>query len=128
MMMTDPISDLLTRIRNALMVRRADVKLNASRMGERIVGILKQRGFIHDYSLEEKDLVVKLKYDELGAPVIEGIKRVSKPGLRIYSGKSEIPKVRGGLGISIVSTSRGVMTGADAKKQGVGGEVICTVW
>jgi len=127
-MMTDPISDLLTRIRNALMVRRADVKLNASRMGERIVGILKQRGFIHDYSLEEKDLVVKLKYDELGAPVIEGIKRVSKPGLRIYSGKSEIPKVRGGLGISIVSTSRGVMTGADAKKQGVGGEVICTVW
>lgn len=127
-MMTDPISDLLTRIRNALMVRRADVKLNASRMGERIVGILKQNGFVHDYSLEDKDLVVKLKYDELGAPVIEGMKRVSKPGLRIYTGKSEIPKVQGGFGISIVSTSRGVMTGADARKQGVGGEVICTVW
>jgi small subunit ribosomal protein S8 len=127
-MMTDPISDLLTRIRNALMVRHADVTLRASRMGERIVGVLKQRGFIHDYSLNEKDLVVKLKYDEAGLPVIEGIKRVSKPGLRIYTGKSEIPKVRGGLGISIVSTSRGVMTGADAKKQGVGGEVICTVW
>lgn len=127
-MMTDPISDLLTRIRNALMVRHADVTLRASRMGERIVGVLKQRGFIHDYSLSEKGLVVKLKYDEAGLPVIEGIKRVSKPGLRIYTGKSEIPKVRGGLGISIVSTSHGVMTGADAKKQGVGGEVICTVW
>lgn len=127
-MMTDPISDLLTRIRNALMVRHADVTLRASRMGERIVGVLKQRGFIHDYALNEKGLVVKLKYDEAGLPVIEGIKRISKPGLRIYTGKSEIPKVRGGLGISIVSTSRGVMTGADAKKQGVGGEVICTVW
>ena len=127
-MMTDPISDLLTRIRNALMVRRADVKLQSSRMGERIVGILKQRGFIHDYAVSDKDLVVKLKYDEAGLPVIEGIKRVSKPGLRIYSGKSEFPKVQGGLGISIVSTSRGVMTGADAKKQGVGGEVLCTVW
>ena len=127
-MMTDQISDLLTRIRNALMVRRSDVKLQTSRMGEHIVGILKQRGFIHDYSRDEKDLVVKLKYDELGAPVIEGIKRVSKPGLRIYVGKSEIPKVQGGLGISIVSTSRGVMTGADARKQGVGGEVLCTVW
>lgn len=127
-MMTDPISDLLARIRNALMVRHADVKLRSSRMGGRIVDILKQRGFIHDYSFEEKDLVVKLKYDEFGAPVIEGLKRVSKPGLRIYTGKSEIPSVQGGLGISIVSTSRGVMTGADAKKQGVGGEVICTVW
>ncbi len=127
-MMTDPISDLLTRIRNALMVRRADVKLQASRMGERVLGIMKQRGFIHDYSLHEKDLIVKLKYDEAGAPVIEGLKRVSKPGLRVYTGKSEIPTVQGGLGISIVSTSRGVMTGADAKKQGVGGEVLCTVW
>ena len=127
-MMTDPISDLLTRIRNALMVRRADVKLQSSRMGERILGILKQRGFIHDFARNDKDLVVQLKYDTAGMPVIEGIKRVSKPGLRIYTGKSEIPKVQGGLGISIVSTSRGVMTGADAKKQGVGGEVICTVW
>ena len=126
--MTDPISDLLTRIRNALMVRRADVKLQSSRMGERIVGILKQRGFILDYAMSDQDLVVKLKYDEAGLPVIEGIKRISKPGLRIYSGKSEFPKVMGGLGISIVSTSRGVMTGADAKKQGVGGEVLCTVW
>lgn len=127
-MMNDPIGDLLARIRNALMVRRADVNLQASRMGECMMGILKQRGFIHDYSLSERNLIVRLKYDEAGAPVIEGLKRVSKPGLRVYAGRSEIPTVQGGLGISIVSTSRGVMTGTDAKKQGVGGEVLCVVW
>ena len=127
-MMTDPISDLLTRIRNALMVRRSDVRLRASRMGEHIVAILKQRGFIHDYSRDEKELLLKLKYDDLGAPVIEGMKRVRRPGLRVYTGKSQIPKVRGGIGISIVSTSHGVMTDSDARKQGVGGEVICAVW
>ncbi|MBH1989463.1 MAG: 30S ribosomal protein S8 [Myxococcaceae bacterium] len=127
-MMTDPISDLLARIRNALMVRKTDVRLRPSRMGESILGILKARGFITDFAQEDQNLVVKLKYDEDGAPVIEGLQRVSKPGLRVYTGKSEIPSVRGGLGISIVSTSRGVMTGSDARKQGVGGEVICTVW
>lgn len=127
-MMTDPISDLLARIRNALMVRKADVRLKPSRMGENILGILKARGFITDFGKEDQDLVVKLKYDEAGIPVIEGLQRVSKPGLRVYTGKSEIPSVRGGLGISIVSTSRGVMTGSEARKQGVGGEVICTVW
>ncbi|MES2504758.1 MAG: 30S ribosomal protein S8 [Myxococcota bacterium] len=127
-MMTDPISDLLARIRNAMMVRHSDVKVLPSRMGERVLSIMKQRGFIHDFSNQDKDLVVKLKYDEAGLPVIEGLARVSKPGLRVYAGKDEIPAVQGGLGVAIVSTSRGVMTGADAKKQGIGGEVLCTVW
>ena len=127
-MMTDPISDFLARIRNALMVRHAEVRLKSSRMAERVLGILKQRGFIHDFASEDSEIVVKLKYDASGEPVIEGLARVSKPGLRVYTGKSEIPSVRGGLGLAIVSTSRGVMTGLDAKKQGVGGEVICTVW
>jgi small subunit ribosomal protein S8 len=127
-MMTDPISDFLARIRNALMVRHAEVRLRSSRMTERVLGILKQRGFIHDFGSDESDIVVKLKYDAAGEPVIEGLSRTSKPGLRVYAGKAEIPSVRGGLGIAIVSTSRGVMTGVDAKKQGIGGEVICTVW
>ena len=127
-MMTDPISDLLARIRNALLVRHADVKVKTFGMAERVLEILKQRGFIHDYVREDRHVNIRLKYDASGLPVIEGLKRVSKPGLRVYSGKSEIPAVQGGLGLAIVSTSRGVMTGADAKKQGIGGEVICTVW
>ncbi len=127
-MMTDPISDFLARIRNALMVRHEEVRLKSSRMTERVLGILKQRGFIHDFGFDESGIVVKLKYDAAGEPVIEGLARTSKPGLRVYAGKAEIPSVRGGLGVAIVSTSRGVMTGVDAKKQGIGGEVICTVW
>ena len=127
-MINDPISDLLTRIRNALMVHREEVKLIRSRMAERILDILKQHGFVENYAAENQSLVVKLKYDKMGAPVIEGLKRVSRPGLRVYSGKTKLPRVHGGLGVSIVSTSRGVMTGTDAKKQGVGGEVLCAVW
>ncbi|MBL4818216.1 MAG: 30S ribosomal protein S8 [Deltaproteobacteria bacterium] len=127
-MMTDPISDLLARIRNALMMKHEDVKIRPSRMGERVLGIMKQRGFIEDYSSDDKALNVRLKYDAAGMPVIEGLRRVSKPGLRVYSGKAEIPSVQGGLGVAIVSTSRGLMTGSDAKKQGIGGEVICSIW
>lgn len=131
-MMTDPISDLLTRIRNALTMKRSEVVLPSSKMAKRIVDILKKEGFILDYAVQETDgrqhLALQLKYDASGSPLIEGLKRISKPGLRIYKAVSELPRVRGGLGIAIVSTSRGVLTCRHARKTGVGGEVICHVW
>lgn len=131
-MMTDPIADMLARIRNGLMVGHDKVAVRSSKMAERIAGILKKTGFVEDFALEEsadsKRLVLQMKYDESGEPVIEGLKRVSRPGLRIYSSKSELPRVRGGLGMAIVSTSRGVMTCEEARKMGVGGEVLCHVW
>jgi small subunit ribosomal protein S8 len=130
-MMTDPIADMLARIRNGLMIGHANVRVRSSKMAQGIAQILKQRGFIEDFALEleegRQNLVLKMKYDEAG-PVIEGLRRISKPGLRIYSSKEELPKVRGGLGIAIVSTSRGLMTCGDARKLGVGGEVLCHVW
>ena len=131
-MMTDPIADMLARIRNGLMIGREQVAVRSSKISFRIADILKQKGFIEDYAKEqskdETSLVLKMKYDAQGAPVIEGLKRISKPGLRIYTSKSELPSVRGGLGIAIVSTSKGLMTCQEAKKLGVGGEVVCHVW
>lgn len=127
-MMTDLISDLLTRIRNALLVRRSDVRMRTFKIGKMILNLLKSQGFIYDYHCEEGEFVIKLKYDASGMPVIEGLTRISKPGLRVYVTKNDIPSVQGGLGLVIISTSRGLMTGNDAKKQGIGGEVICTVW
>jgi small subunit ribosomal protein S8 len=131
-MMTDPISDFLTRIRNALIVRHSNVSVPASKIKVRIAEILKSEGYIHDYNIQEKApqsvLHLDLKYDDDKLPVIEGLRRVSRPGLRIYRGVEDVADVRGGLGIAIVSTSKGVMTNANAKENRVGGEVLCEVW
>jgi small subunit ribosomal protein S8 len=128
----DPIADMLTRIRNACMARHATVAMPASKMKVAIADILKQEGFIRDFELQEGDpadtIVITLKYTTDRRPVITGLKRVSKPGLRIYTGRADIPRVRGGLGLSILSTPKGVMAGHDAWREHVGGEVLCYVW
>ena len=130
-MMTDPIADLFTRIRNGLMVRHPRVDVPGSKMKARIVEILKEEGYIKSFRIYEDNLQgiirVYLKYKD-GEPVIRGIKRVSKPGHRIYVGKTEIPRVIRGLGVAIISTSKGVVTDSEARKNGMGGEVLCYVW
>ncbi len=130
-MMTDPIADMLTRIRNALMVGKEQVEIPASRLKKEIARILKEEGFIEDYKVQENPvqdrIIIKLKYYK-GQSVIRGLKRVSKPGRRVYVSKSELPKVLGGLGIAIISTSKGVMTDKECRKLGLGGEYICDVW
>ncbi len=131
MSMSDTIADMLTRIRNAQHTRKADVRMPSSKMKREIARVLKEEGYIADFRVEPCDgkpeLVIELKYFE-GRPVIESLERVSRPGLRIYKPADELPKVRGGLGIAIVSTSKGVMTDRAARKAGVGGEVICSVF
>ncbi|MDH3990212.1 MAG: 30S ribosomal protein S8 [Gammaproteobacteria bacterium] len=128
--MTDPIADMLTRIRNGQKARKVSVSMPASKEKESIAAVLKDEGYITSFETTgegaEKTLSVELKYFE-GTPVIETVKRISKPGLRVYRGKEELPKVLGGLGIAIVSTSAGVMSDRQAREQGVGGEVICVV-
>lgn len=130
MSMTDPISDMLTRIRNGQKARKVSVSMPASTVKSAIVSVLKEEGYIAGYETTgegaEKTLTVELKYYE-GSPVIEKIQRVSKPGLRIYRAKDELPLVLGGLGIVIVSTSAGVMSDRMARQQGIGGEVLCVV-
>ena len=132
MSLTDPIADMLTRIRNALLARHDDVLIQTSKMAEEIARILRDEGYIHGYEvLPEKpqaQLRVALKYLEGHKPVLTGLKRVSSPGKRIYARRGEIPRVKGGLGFAILSTSKGVMTGEDAWRTGVGGEVLCYVW
>lgn len=128
--MTDPISDFLTRVRNAYLASLPTVDMPHSTIKENIAGILKQEGYIVDYSVEGekiKKLTLKLKYQGRKA-VVEGLRRVSTPGLRRYVGAGEIPRVLGGLGTAILSTSRGVMSGVQARRQNVGGEVLCYVW
>ena len=129
--MVDPISDMLTRIRNANRALLPNIDLPHSRMKESIAHILKKEGYIAEVATEgvktKKMLKLKLKYDGKKG-VIEGLRRVSTPGLRRYVGSTEIPRVRGGLGISIVSTSQGLMTGNQARKSNVGGELLCYVW
>ncbi len=128
--MTDPISDMLTRLRNANLALVPEVEMAHSKMKESIAAILKKEGYIADCSVEGKTarkLKLKLKYQGRQG-VIVGLKRVSKPGLRRYVRATEIPRVLGGMGTAIVSTPRGVMTGVDARKQNLGGEVICYVW
>ncbi|HZO29481.1 MAG TPA: 30S ribosomal protein S8 [Chloroflexota bacterium] len=131
-MMTDPIADMLTRIRNGLQARHATVEMPASKIKSAIAEVLKDEGYIKGYSNvgegPTRALKVELRYVGKNEPVLTGIKRISKPGLRVYSGSGEIPRVYGGLGVAIVSTSRGVMSGAQARRQGIGGEVICHVW
>ena len=131
-MVTDPIADMLTRIRNAILARHDFVLVPASRMKLAIAKILKEEGFISDYEVlkgkPQRVIKIYLKYAEKKEPVLTGLKRVSKPGLRIYVERAEIPRVYGGLGIAIVSTSKGVMTGHQAWRQKVGGELLCYIW
>ena len=130
MSMSDPIADLLTRIRNAQMAEHSSVSMPSSKIKASVAKVLKDEGFITSYSVEgesKAELVIELKYFE-GKPVIAEIKRVSKPSLRIYKGVGDLPKVSDGLGIAIVSTSKGVMTDRAARAAGVGGEVIATVF
>jgi small subunit ribosomal protein S8 len=130
MSMTDPIADMLTRIRNGLAAAKAEVSMPSSKLKKSIAQVLKDEGYISDFSVQDIDgkpvMNVALKYYQ-GKPVIEKLQRVSRPGLRIYKGKAELPKVLGGLGIAIVSTSAGVMTDRAARKAGHGGEVLCIV-
>ena len=130
MTMTDPISDMLTRIRNGQKARKVSVSMPASTAKEAVARVLKDEGYITDYSVSgegaSKELSVELKYFE-GTPVIESIQRASRPGLRIYRGKEDLPQVLGGLGVAIVSTSAGVMSDREAREKGIGGEVICIV-
>jgi len=129
---SDPIADMLTRIRNAIMARHDTVLIPASRMKLSIARILKDEGFISDYevlkSKPHRVIKIYLKYSGKNQPVLSGLERVSKPGLRVYVQQKEIPRVYGGLGIALVSTPRGVMTGQQAWRQGVGGELLCYVW
>ena len=130
MSMTDPIADVLTRIRNGQKARKVSVSMPASTVKEAVAGVLKSEGYITDFSTEsegpKKTLTIELKYFD-GAPVIERIERASRPGLRIYRGQEGLPKVLGGLGVAIVSTSAGVMSDRQAREKGIGGEVLCIV-
>ena len=132
MSMTDPISDLLTRIRNAASAKHSEVRVPASRMKTEVVKILTAEGYIDDFTVEKDgpqgSINIQLKYIGSGARAITGLERVSRPGRRIYCGKDDIPKVLNGLGITIMSTSKGVMTGSACRRLGIGGEVLCNVW
>ena len=133
MAVNDPIADMLTRIRNGLMARHETISIPASRTKIRISELLKKEGFIRDFQVTgndslEKKIRLEMAYLESNEPAIIGLRRVSRPGLRVYVQKGEIPRVFGGLGIAILSTSQGLMTGREAKKQGVGGELLCHVW
>ena len=132
MSMTDPIADMLTRIRNGIQSRHDRIEMPTSKLKVEVAKILKSEGFISNYKLVEDKvqgvLRIYLKYSEDGEPVIHGIERISRPGRRVYRNKQEIPRVLGGLGLAIVSTSKGVLAGHDAIKSGVGGEVLCQVW
>lgn len=132
MTISDPIADMLTRIRNAVMARHDAVLVPSSRTKLAIAKILKEEGFIKDYEIvrgkPQKTIKIYLRYQERNQSILTGLERISKPGLRIYVQKKEIPRVYGGMGIAIVSTPKGVMTGHKAWKQGVGGELICYVW
>ncbi|MFQ6057768.1 MAG: 30S ribosomal protein S8 [Anaerolineae bacterium] len=132
MTMTDPIADMLTRIRNAVAAGHSQVLVPASKMKLAIVRILKDEGFIRDYQVTKDRpqpiIRIWLKYTQDREPVLRGLKRVSKPGRRIYTGRREIPWVQSGMGIAILSTPKGVMTGRKARRLGVGGEVLCYIW
>ena len=130
-MVTDPIADMLTRIRNANTMRYKEVEIHSSKVKVEIAKILKNEGFINDYKIKKNNvqdiIVLSLKYNNKER-VITGLKRISKPGLRVYAKSSEIPRVLNGLGIAIISTSKGIMTGKDAKAANLGGEVLAYIW
>lgn len=131
-MLTDPIADMLTRIRNAGQARHRDVTCASSRVRLAVARVLAEEGFLGGVKVEARDgrpaLVMGIRYDENGKPVIDGIRRVSRPGRRVYVGNDEIRRVRNGLGVAVVSTSRGVLSDRAAREAGVGGEVLCEVW
>lgn len=131
-MTSDPIADMLTRVRNALLARHAKVDVPASALKIEIARILKEEGYVLNYKIAEegshKNIRIYLKYTLANLPVITRLERVSKPGCRVYVGKTDIPRVLGGLGVNILTTPKGVMTGSTARKSGVGGEVLCQVW
>jgi len=130
MSMQDPIGDMLTRLRNAQMAGKQRVIMSASKQKSAVAELLKAEGYIRDFSVDvvdgQKQMVIELKYIE-GKPVIDEVKRVSRPGLRVYRSKDKLPKIKGGLGIAIVSTSRGLMTDRTARARGIGGEFVCYV-
>ena len=132
MSMTDPVADLLARIRNALTAKHASLTLPASRMKIEIVKILKDEGYVQDVEVREvtpqDEITIHLKPDSGDERSISGLERVSRPGRRVYCGKDDIPRVLNGLGITILSTSRGVMTGGACRRKGLGGEVLCNIW
>ncbi len=132
MLMTDPVADFLARIRNAIRARHQKVDVPASRLKLEIARILKEEGYIANYKSTEEDghkvLRVYLKYGAGNEAAISNLARISRPGCRVYVGRNDIPRVLGGLGINILTTPRGVMTGKEARKQGVGGELLCEVW
>lgn len=134
MSVNDPIADMLTRIRNACLARHTTVALPSSKIKVAIADILKREGFVADYQIVRNDgdpfdtITIRLKYTQDRQPVITGLRRVSKPGLRVYTKREEIPRVRNGLGISIISTPKGVLSDHEAWQQHVGGEVLCYVW
>jgi small subunit ribosomal protein S8 len=132
MNVTDPIADMLTRIRNASAARHREVTLPSSKVKRELARILAEEGFIESYETHpdgvQEALTLRLRYVEGRTPVVSGLKRISKPGLRVYARKTEIPRVLGGLGMAVLSTSRGIMTGSQARKLNLGGEVLCYVW
>ena len=134
MTMTDPIADMLTRVRNANVAMHDEVKMPSSKKKEALAAILKKEGYIEDYQVAANGdrpgstLTVTMKYSPERARTISGLRRVSKPGLRVYKAASEVPRVLGGLGVAVVSTSQGLMTDREARKRNVGGEVLCFVW
>ena len=135
MTMTDPIADLLTRIRNAAAAQHHDVTIPSSRLGQEIARILREQGYIENYDVHDpapgrpgEELTITLKYTQARKPVITGLQRVSRPGQRTYVDHAHIPRVQGGMGTAIISTSKGVMTGHEARMAGVGGEVVAQVW
>jgi len=132
MSMSDPVADMLTRIRNAILAKYNRVDIPASRLKISIAKVLKAEGYIRNYKVVKDDkqglLRVYLRYDEQARPVIQGLKRVSSPGRRVYAGSDDLPKVLNGLGVNIVSTSKGLMTDRQARQAKVGGEILCSVW
>ena len=130
--MTDPIADFLTRVRNAITARKAKVEVPTSKVKRRLADLLREEGFIGSVDERHDDkhnmLVLTLRYDTRQRNAIEGLRRVSRPGQRVYVGKDSVPKVRSGLGVSILTTSKGIMTDRAARKAGLGGELICEVW
>ena len=131
-MITDPIADMLTRIRNALVARHDFTDVPASKLKMALAEVLKKEGYIRDYELKsqgiKRTIRIHLAYADDGEPVIGGLQRISKPGLRVYAQRREVPRVYGGLGVAILSTPEGVLTGRDARRRGLGGEVLCYVW
>ena len=134
MTMTDPLADMLTRIRNANVAMHDDVKMPSSKLKESLAGVLQSEGYIQGFTITDngdrpgRTLKIDMKYSPERDRVISGLKRVSKPGLRVYSKSSEIPRVLGGLGVAVVSTSRGLMTDREARRRRMGGEILCYVW